>query len=63
MCFYRLCLQLWLGCKLVCVDDKFSEPFKSYLGKDDVYNFINSMIEKSKYCSDVMKKKNLTKNL
>ena len=34
------------GYKLVCVDDK------TYLGK----NFINSMIEKSKCCSDVMKK-------
>ena len=43
------------GVKLVCVDDKFSKPFKSYLGKDTVYNLISSMIEKSKYCSDVMK--------
>ena len=31
--------------KLVCVDDKFDKPFKSYLGKDAVYNFISSMIE------------------
>ena len=44
------------GYKLVCVDDKFSKPFKSYLGKDAVYKFIKSMIEESKYCSDVMKK-------
>ena len=44
------------GCKLICVDDKFSKPFKSYLGKDAVYNFISSLIEESKYCSDVMKK-------
>ena len=29
---------------------------KSYLGKDAVYNFTNSMVEKSKYCSNVMKK-------
>ena len=36
------------GYKLVCVDDKFSKPFESYLGKDDVYNFISSMIEESK---------------
>ena len=43
------------GYKLVCVDDKFSKPFKTYLGKDAVYNFINSMMEESKYCSDVMK--------
>ena len=31
------------------------KPFKTYLDKDTVYNFINSMIEKSKYCSEVMK--------
>ena len=31
----------------MCVDDKFSKPFKSYLA-DDVYNFINNMTEESK---------------
>ena len=36
--------------------DKFSKPLKSYLGKNFVYSFINSMIEENKYCSDVMKK-------
>ena len=41
---------------MVCVEDKFSKPFKSYLGKDAVYNFISSMIEESTYCSDVTKK-------
>ena len=30
--------------KLVYVDDTFSKPFKSYLGQDAVYNFINSMV-------------------
>ena len=44
------------GYKLVCVDDKFRKPFKSYSGEDTVYNFINSMIEESKYCSEVTKK-------
>ena len=44
------------GYKLVCVDDKFSKPFKLYSGEDTVYNFINSMIEESKYCSEVTKK-------
>ena len=44
------------GYKLVCVDDKFSKPFKSYSGEDTVYNFIDSMTEKSMYCSEVMKK-------
>ena len=50
------------GYKLVCVDDKFSKPFKTFLGKDPVYNFINSMFEESRYFIDVMKNI-LTKNL
>ena len=32
--------------KLMCVDNKFNKPFKSYLGGDAVYNFINSMVKK-----------------
>ena len=44
------------GYKLVYVDDKFSKPFKLYLGEDAVFNFISSMIKEIKYCSDVMKK-------
>ena len=44
------------GYKLVYFDNKFSKPFKTYLGKDAVYNFINSMIEENKYYSEVMKK-------
>ena len=45
------------GYKSVCVNDKFSKPFKSYIGKDAVYNFISSsMTEESKNCSDMMKK-------
>ena len=38
----------------MCVDDKFSKPFKSYLGEGALCNFINSTIEVSKYCSNVM---------
>ena len=44
------------GQKLVCFDDKFNKPFKSYLGEDAGYNFINSMIEESIFCTDIMKK-------
>ena len=44
------------GYKLVCIDDKFSKPFKTNLGEDAIYNFIDSMIEESKYCKDVMRK-------
>ena len=31
--------------QLVCVDSKFSKPFKSYIGENAVYDLINSMIE------------------
>ena len=41
------------GYKLVCADDKFSKPFKTYLCKDAIYNLINSMTEESKYRSDI----------
>ena len=44
------------GYKLLCVDDKFSKPFKTYVGEDAVYNFINSMTEENKYFSEVIKK-------
>ena len=44
------------GYKRVCIYDKFSKPFKSSSDKDALYNFISSIIEESKYCSDVMKK-------
>ena len=44
------------GYKLVYVDDEFSKHFKPCLGQDFVYNFINSMIEESKYCTNMMKK-------
>ena len=50
------------GFKLVCVDDKFSKPFKTYLGEDAVDNFINSMIEESEFCSN-MKEKRFNKEL
>ena len=44
------------GHKLAYADDKFSKPYKSYLGEEAVYNFIISMVKVSKYCSDVIKK-------
>ena len=41
--------------KLLCTDDNFSKPSKTYLRKDAIQNFINSMIKQSKYCSDTIK--------
>ena len=42
--------------KLVCVNENFNEYLKTYFREDAVYNFIDSMIEESKYWSDVIKK-------
>ena len=41
---------------MVCLDDNISKSFKTYLGKDAANNFISSMIEESKYSSEVRKK-------
>ena len=35
----------------------------SYLGEDAFYNFIESMSEESKYCTDIIQKTLLTRNL
>ena len=43
------------GYKIVCADDQFSKPFKSYLGEDAFHKFITNMTEESKYCRRVMK--------
>ena len=44
------------GYELVCVDNKFSKPFKSYFREDAVYNFTDSMIKESKCFIEMMKK-------
>ena len=49
-------VALSYGNKLVCVNDQLSKPFKSYLGGNAVYNFINIMIEESKFCTNIMQK-------
>ena len=53
---YQKHIAYSFGCKLLCVDDRFTKPFKTYLDKDAVYNFINNIIKESNYCSNVMKK-------
>ena len=40
----------------MCVNDRFSKSFKTYLGRDTIHNFLNRMIEECNYCTDVMKK-------
>ena len=40
----------------MCVNDRFSKSFKTYLGRDAIHNFLNRMMEECNYCTDVMKK-------
>ena len=42
---YQKLIACSYGYKLLCVDDKFRKLFKTYLGKDVVYNFTNNMIK------------------
>ena len=41
---YQIYISCSYGHKLACVDDKLSKLFKTHLGKDPVYNYINSMM-------------------
>ena len=50
------------GYKLVCVNDQFSKPFKSYLGQYSGLKLICSTAKVVKYCSCVMKNQ-FNKNL
>ena len=34
------------GYRFVCVNDKFSKLFKSYIGENVIYNFVSSMMTK-----------------
>ena len=64
--FYTNKYQKHVACsydyKSVCVDDTFSKPVKLDLREDAVYNFINTIIDESKYRSDA-KNKNCNKRL
>ena len=48
--------------KVACVDDKFSKPIVLYRGKDLVYKFIKTILEKYGYCKKIIKKQ-FNKNL
>ena len=45
---YQKLIACSYGYKLVCVGNRFSQLFKTYSGKDSVYNDNNNMIEESK---------------
>ena len=57
---YRNKFQKYITCgysyKIVRNDYKFSNPFKSYLSEESIFNLISCMVQKSHYCSDVIKK-------
>ena len=40
--------------KLICVDEQYSKPYKTFFGEDAIDNFFNDMIKESKYCSKVI---------
>ena len=41
--------------KLICIDDRYSKPFRTYFGEDTIDRFLNDMIKESEYCSRKLK--------
>ena len=42
------------GYKLICVDERYSKPYKTYLSEDAIDKFLNDMIKESENCSKVI---------
>ena len=42
------------GYKLICVDERYNKPYKTYFGEDAFDKFINYMIKARKYCSKII---------
>ena len=41
--------------KVVCIDDRFSQPIVVYRGEDAAYKFIKAILEEHKYCKKIIK--------
>ena len=46
---------MWL--KLICVDERYSKPYKTYFDEDAIDNFLNGIIRKKEYCFKKAKRK------
>ena len=46
-----------IGAKLVCIDDKFTLPTKSFSGSNSISEFIEWVFEQQKYCNKIINKK------
>ena len=41
----------------MCVDNRYSKPYKTYFGEDAIDILSNAMIKESEYCSKVIETK------
>ena len=39
------------NCKVICVDEKYRKPYKTYIDEDAMNKFLNDITKKSGYCS------------
>ena len=46
-----------IGAKLVCIDDKFTLPTKSFSGSNSINEFIEWVFEQQKYSNKIINKK------
>ena len=45
------------GCKLICVDDRYCKPNKTWFGEDVAGKRLSDVIKENEYCSKVIKTK------
>ena len=51
---------VWSYCyKLICLDELYCKPYKTYFGEDAMAKFSNNIINESKYFRRVIEKKKL----
>ena len=51
---YQVHIACSYGYKLICVDDQYSKPYKTYFNKDAIDKFLNDLINESEYCSKII---------
>ena len=53
---YQKHIPISIGAKLVCIDNKFTLPTKTFTGSNSIKQFIEWVFEQKKYCNQIINK-------
>ena len=53
---YQKHIPISIGAKLVCIDNKFTLPTKTFTGSNSIKEFIEWVFEQKKYCNQIINK-------